>query len=1296
MLLWLLLLSAVSLSAAISNVQVIGSTNVQSLIGYQAPDSGACTLEVSENPDFQPLVKDVDPSLFPGASSDSRPGNISQGAGRMFIAGKRGVDRASDGKWYSRALQADTPHYFRIHCGSDTAVGTFRTANIPVGVTYPWPLPQDPATGNYRWPSTDGNDRNQTLIDPNYGSLIRRVSAPGDSPTAVDSLQKPFGSAAGANWTNAAAALKDDGAVATYSGTAQDWLALTSSALLNLADFYVYSAGLDSIAVRIKGSAQGDTAGRTIDVCLTFDGATCSGAIREAVLDTNPSVQTLGGGPPIDVWGNEAVHPSDLARNKNFGVMIRASSPGQASLSIDYVEIDAAFSDFMYTPESGFQQVCSAIPSNGGYHCTFVSSVNTNHLYWIHPGTGEVRWLGKMVATNWGGQPQLCGSSYAYFDTTDPNVYYCEGHLDDGRSLLLKGTYTGNDAPQPPGTIAPFQWVNLTPPGNTVGELIRQFDPSYDPSQFPPSLGLMTNHYFVYRAWRQGQDSRAWLAVLDLGNGQPIGSGGTGKIVAATKTWEAPGTRWCGLHTVEFTGHRNWFGWDATTMMSGGSDGTGPFTVKLVTPLPASEGQFTIQVSGEPQPYVMDAAVGDTFELSGTPWPGFDFLTVLQKLSPTQWVVKRTVTKPTPVVAQAAGTAMYAFCGARQLTAPTQGIYVYWDFLNDARARDTSGTHWVLEKQMTGGHITQRGNYRIMEASDGYSVIGRPLERSFNRPRDYHVPGNPPWRSTYANAMGEGLGNGFMQHESYENYAATGPGRSNWFVDMVPFIGTTTLVPAVQAVGGQVYRVAQPKIHPDIFPTFALCGGRQLKDISPGPIAGKDTDSFCVGSSCAAGASSSDVFVNCPPPASAKSTCTAFPGGDSSSICVGDMTPFAQAVTQHYLDSSGLRNRVLTNALYAWHSGRTFGYFDTAYSLPDGSWVIFASWGNNGRKDLYMVKVPAQPGFPADPKAGQQPVMATVSANPPSGASQTLFQYGDSGSLGSSTPAQSCSNTCSVTLPAVPGSVLVAQPQFQGSTGPPVAGPAMAQAPGGISGSGVGKPQLASGNAVLNAFSFLPQVAPGAIVSIFGENLADCEAQPAGFPLPTTLCNAGVAFNGQPAFLFYAGPNQINAEMPSTVAPNKDTPVVVTRDGAPSDAFTLPAAAVGDVAPAMAQYTADGQLFRAIVQNPDNSIAGPARPLKKGETGVLYATALGPTTPPVADGQPAPRQPLARTSNTVEVYVNGTTEPVTYSGLTPDASALYQVNFTLDPATPLKAGDNNFIWLKVNGVEGPHVLVSVE
>ena len=145
----------------VGNVQVRGVTATQSVLSYTAPDNNACQIELSESQTYAPLAHDVDPVLFAGSNLDNRPESLPSGMQRVFVAGKRRADKALDGHWYSRALQAFTTHYFRITCGSSQAKGQFLTANIGLGSTYLDPLAPDPAvssrpyysvTGSYGWP----------------------------------------------------------------------------------------------------------------------------------------------------------------------------------------------------------------------------------------------------------------------------------------------------------------------------------------------------------------------------------------------------------------------------------------------------------------------------------------------------------------------------------------------------------------------------------------------------------------------------------------------------------------------------------------------------------------------------------------------------------------------------------------------------------------------------------------------------------------------------------------------------------------------------------------------------------------------------------------------------------------------------------------------------------------------------------------------------------------------------------------------------------------------------------------
>lgn len=1273
-----LLMAGTGVMAQVTGVQVVGSSNTQTILTYQAPGAEACTVAVSERADFRTLVHDLNPALFEGANLDSRPGGVVNGRGRIFIAGARTVEKGRDGQWYSRALQADTVHHYRIQCGAATVSGNFRTATIPLNQGPGFPLPQDPETGDVRWPSTSTTDRTQTVIDPNTGALIRRVTTAADVPGEVQVRGKRFSRAVGAEWTNATAALAADGNAARSGGTG--WLALTDGQVPVGTPAYLLSLGVNSVVVRIRGSASGS---RNVQVCLTVDGSTCHGEMRTVVLDSDVSTKSVGSLDGIDTWGG-VLWTHDVA-TANFGVMVRAAAG--VTVNLDGVEFDVVTGDNLGQVSAGNFAVCQNSLSNGGYRCLLPGSggAGANWLYWVNPASGEVRFLGIMLATGWGGGAIYCRENNAIWDTNDPNATYCAGYSNNAL-VLLRGQYTGGDRAVAAGALAPFTWTNLSPGGALFDE-IRRFDNTFDAGRFACLLETAVGSNLILSCTIGGQGTIGYAVVFDAGNGRPLGQGGTGRVVALMKTFNSGAMRWCGLHAIEPVGNINWIG--VTPRPLGGE-----FPVTLTSALPVGS-RVTIQVSGEPA--FQAAQPGDAFLVESTG----ETIRIASKNSATEWVVERRA--GTNGLAANAGTRLLATCSSYFL--PSNGApQIYWDFANDPRATDTGNRTAVVERVFSGTHMVNRGEFRILpDWEKGFNVLTPGLPNTFNRNPSYSIVANPRFNGVRGEAgvgqNNDGFGDAYETHPSYGNFNAPTPGGRNWFVDIHPFIGAGQFGSSLTAVPGvaQTYRVTVPPLQRPAYPTFARCGARQLKEVA-GPITGEPY-TFCVGSRCRPNAQENDVFVSCPAPVTAQSVCSRSFFGDPTTVCVGPMLSGTQAMVQYFLDSRGNRARTLTNGLATWHNNRTFRILDSPVPLPDGSWILFPSFGSNARRDFYMVKVPSAPAGTQEPAV--PPLEVTVA--PQGGSVAAFLEFGRTSSLGSQTGSVACSSNqpeCRLSLAGRSGELLFYRVVYRNSAGVLERGPIQVQVVNGVRGAGV-TPAFQAAQ-VVNAASQERRMAPGSFVTLFGESLASCEEAAAAFPLPRQLCEAEVRVNGQAAPLVYVSASQINFLMPRNVSAGQAVTLLVSRGDDSSAAVTIPGASVTDVAPAIFPYQLSTGPLRAVMLNSDNSINGPEdaggglRGLRRNEVAALFANGLGTTEPVVNVGEQTPAEPLARARTPVEVVINNVRQTVLFAGLAPLGGGHFQINFMLDPATPIEPEGRNRIWLRQGGAESPQLAVSLD
>ena len=203
-------------------------------------------------------------------------------------------------------------------------------------------------------------------------------------------------------------------------------------------------------------------------------------------------------------------------------------------------------------------------------------------------------------------------------------------------------------------------------------------------------------------------------------------------------------------------------------------------------------------------------------------------------------------------------------------------------------------------------------------------------------------------------------------------------------------------------------------------------------------------------------------------------------------------------------------------------------------------------------------------------------------------------------------------------------------------------------------------------------------VAPGSLISIFGNNLASSLSQADSIPLSTNIGGVGVTINATPSPLLFVSGGQINAQLPWNVSGGTAT-VVVTRDGAASTPVSFP---VGSVNPGIFTLSGDGTGQAIAYGNADAAFAAPAgtvpppftaHPAKIGDPTslVILATGLGAVDPPVDSGGIPPSGTLSKTVATPTVRVGGVQAQVVFSGLAPGFVGVNQINIVIAPGTPV-------------------------
>jgi len=242
-------------------------------------------------------------------------------------------------------------------------------------------------------------------------------------------------------------------------------------------------------------------------------------------------------------------------------------------------------------------------------------------------------------------------------------------------------------------------------------------------------------------------------------------------------------------------------------------------------------------------------------------------------------------------------------------------------------------------------------------------------------------------------------------------------------------------------------------------------------------------------------------------------------------------------------------------------------------------------------------------------------------------------------------------------------------------------------------------PRIGAGGIVIAAgFDEIP-LAPGSIVSVFGEDVAAFVESARGTPLATVFGGGGILFGESFwAPLFYSSPLQMNIQIPWELAGIEDTTARVRVGGLTSDPARV---ALASHSPAIFVVAQDGTRQGSIlIGNSGGTLAAPAglfsnaRPLRPGEPLTMFLTGLGPVTDRPESGRVAGAFPTSKTLTTPEVTVGGVAVRVLFSGLAPGLVGLNQINAKTSEDLP--SGDEVPVVVTIGGVSSIPVTMAVE
>ncbi|MGH9720797.1 MAG: hypothetical protein ACRD8O_11340 [Bryobacteraceae bacterium] len=191
-------------------------------------------------------------------------------------------------------------------------------------------------------------------------------------------------------------------------------------------------------------------------------------------------------------------------------------------------------------------------------------------------------------------------------------------------------------------------------------------------------------------------------------------------------------------------------------------------------------------------------------------------------------------------------------------------------------------------------------------------------------------------------------------------------------------------------------------------------------------------------------------------------------------------------------------------------------------------------------------------------------------------------------------------------------------------------------------------------------------VAPGSLVSIYGQDLASETRTAVSTPLPLSLGGASVRFNGRPAPLLFASPGQINAQVPFGLT--GAVSVEVRRADGTVDRQTKNLVLRWVV---ILRENSNRQAAPLLFHASDFRRVTANDPARRGEAITLWAAGMGELRPSIPSGELPPNPPPQLRDPPCVVFSErpasrplASADPL-WAGAAPGMIGVYQVNFEI-------------------------------